>query len=67
MFIVLFIFMQATGGALKDLIQVVQEEHRKASKKNSPCSGIIYVHKRDDTTHLSSEITKKVRLLELTC
>ena len=37
---------------------MVQEEHSQAARKNAPCSGIVYVHKRDDTTLIASEIAK---------
>eukprot|EP00551_Chaetoceros_affinis_P012543 CAMPEP_0203681344 /NCGR_PEP_ID=MMETSP0090-20130426/42462_1 /ASSEMBLY_ACC=CAM_ASM_001088 /TAXON_ID=426623 /ORGANISM="Chaetoceros affinis, Strain CCMP159" /LENGTH=148 /DNA_ID=CAMNT_0050549795 /DNA_START=179 /DNA_END=622 /DNA_ORIENTATION=+ len=46
------------SSALEDLVKVVQEEHSQAARKNAMCSGIVYVHKRDDTTLIASEIAK---------
>lgn len=44
--------------ALQDLVNIVQEEHSTALKNYEPCSGIVYVHKRDDTNLIAAEITK---------
>lgn len=45
-------------GALVDLAQVVQKQHELAQKANEPCSGIIYVHKRDDCAYLAARLSK---------
>ena len=48
-------------GAVQDLIEVVKNQHETAKKSFQPCSGIIYVHKRDDCQVLATQIYK-VRL-----
>lgn len=53
--------VMGTGGddaALKDLIRTIQREHRKANVEGVPCSGIVYVHKRDDTTMITKKLQK---------
>jgi len=45
-------------GAIADLVAVVKKEHQTANKKNQPCSGIIYVHKREDCQSLATQISK---------
>ncbi|KAL7537949.1 hypothetical protein ACHAXR_009126, partial [Thalassiosira sp. AJA248-18] len=45
-------------GAIADLVAVVKKQHEIANKTNQPCSGIIYVHKRDDCSSLSAQIRK---------
>jgi RecQ family ATP-dependent DNA helicase len=42
--------------AMKDLIHVIKKEHELCRKDNRPCSGIIYVHKRNDTELLTLKI-----------
>lgn len=52
------------GGPIKDLLSVVQEQHTKAYQSQTPCSGIVYVHKRSDTTLLADHInSSKIELL----
>ena len=46
------------GGALGDMLAIIYEQHSKARAANEPCAGIIYVHKRDDTTMLADKITR---------
>lgn len=46
------------GKALEDLVLSVKHEHSEAAKTNERCSGIVYVHKRDDTTLIASELSK---------
>ena len=43
-------------GAIADLLAVVKKQHDAA--KNQPCSGIIYVHKRQDCESLAKQISK---------
>eukprot|EP00804_Cyclotella_cryptica_P009237 CCRYP_016747-RD/>CCRYP_016747-RD protein AED:0.42 eAED:0.42 QI:0/0.5/0.66/1/0.5/0.33/3/519/100 len=50
----------ATEGALIDLTKVIQKQHDIASKKNEPCSGIVYVHKREDCVSLAARISKVI-------
>jgi RecQ family ATP-dependent DNA helicase len=47
------------AGAMGDLIQFIQERHKRCKEKKVPCSGIIYVHKREDTTQLALAIRKR--------
>ncbi len=37
---------------------VVKGQHETASKNNQPCSGIVYVHKREDCQSLAMMISK---------
>lgn len=46
-------------GDILDLIYVVKQQHGAAAKAGVPCSGIIYVHKRNDTEKLAREIFKE--------
>lgn len=45
------------GGALSDLISLIRQQHQKASNEKSFCSGIVYVHKRQDTSFIANHIT----------
>ncbi|KAL9184396.1 hypothetical protein ACHAXT_002482 [Thalassiosira profunda] len=51
------------GGALADLVSVVKKEHGAANKENQPCSGIVYVHKKDDCQSLAAQIAKATGLV----
>jgi len=51
-------------GAMADLVAVVKKQHSIAKKANRPCSGICYVHKRDDCQSLTLQIAK-VSLIRL--
>lgn len=44
---------------MEDLVALVQQQHAAAKSASSPCSGIIYVHKREDCETLARELTKK--------
>ena len=48
-------------GAMGDLVDFVKEQHATAKKMDQPCSGIIYVHKREDCQSIASQLSK-VRL-----
>ena len=37
---------------------VVKKQHEIAKKADQPCSGIIYVHKREDCQSLATQISK---------
>lgn len=53
-------YKESFGGddlALKDVMKIVKLQHTKADRNNTPCSGIIYVHKRQDTAHIASMLT----------
>lgn len=45
------------NSALKDLVCVIKSEHNKARLEVYPCSGIVYVHKRNDTTFIAKAIS----------
>lgn len=45
-------------GSISDLLSILRLHHQQASSSSSPCSGIIYVHKRSDTTVLANQINK---------
>ena len=49
----------SNGGSLIDLAKFISKQHKRSKKNGTPCSGIIYVHKRDDTTFLAKEIAKQ--------
>jgi ATP-dependent DNA helicase RecQ len=42
------------GGSLGDLVQLIKEQHNSSKQ----CSGIIYVHKREDTTFIAKQISE---------
>lgn len=48
-----------TGGSLIDLSKFISKQHKRAKRDGKECSGILYVHKRDDTTFLAKEITRR--------
>ena len=48
---------QRPDGAFQHLIQFITNLHQTAERQSEPCSGIVYVHKRDDTTDLAERIT----------
>ena len=57
-----FLFQNATAieGALIDLTKVIQKQHEIAEKEKEPCSGIVYVHKREDCVSLAARISKVI-------
>lgn len=50
-------------GAKGDLLDFIQREHDRAQRKKTVYSGIVYVHKRSDTTDLAKEITKATGII----
>lgn len=44
--------------AMNDMISTIKKHHAKAQKNGAPCSGIVYVHKREDTQMISSQLQK---------
>ena len=46
-------------GSLGDLIRLVRQEHEATKASGSPCSGIVYVHKRADTSMIAQRITRE--------
>jgi superfamily II DNA helicase RecQ len=51
-----------TQGAILDLVTFVKKQHDAASSNGEPCSGIIYVHKREDCQGVASHIAKATGL-----
>ena len=51
-------FLQENTSSIEDLIKTITNEHKSAEKERRPCSGIIYVHKRNDTNLLVAQINK---------
>jgi len=49
----------SVNGAMGDLVDLVQQQYTAAAAESRPCSGIIYVHKRQDCDTLAKELTKK--------
>jgi superfamily II DNA helicase RecQ len=45
-------------GAILNLVTFVKKQHDAASLNGEPCSGIIYVHKREDCQGVASRIAK---------
>lgn len=50
---------QSPGSSMDDLAKFIKKQHKRAKKAGEPCSGIVYCHKREDTTYLSREIEKR--------
>lgn len=50
-------------GAIGDLIDFVKHQHESSKNKGVPCSGIIYVHKRSDTSMLCKQIQKATGII----
>jgi len=46
------------GGAIGHLTSYIRKRHERAAASSRKCSGIVYVHKRDDTTMLAHRITQ---------
>mmetsp|Transcript_20249 Transcript_20249/g.44215 ORF Transcript_20249/g.44215 Transcript_20249/m.44215 type:complete len:1139 (+) Transcript_20249:36-3452(+) len=46
-------------GSLGDLIRFVRQEHEATKASGAPCSGIVYVHKRADTSMIAHRITRE--------
>ncbi len=44
--------------AMNDMISTIKKQHAKAQKNRATCSGIVYVHKREDTLMISSQLQK---------
>ena len=49
-------------GALDEMIQWIAKQHTKSNTPKEKCSGIVYVHKREDTSFIASRIRQlKIR------
>lgn len=51
-------YKDSMDNPIQDLIQIISENHRICAENRAPCSGIVYVHKREDTTMIASAISK---------
>jgi RecQ family ATP-dependent DNA helicase len=49
-------------GAITDLVTFVKKQHDTAMSNSQPCSGIIYVHKREDCHGLASQLSRATGL-----
>jgi ATP-dependent DNA helicase RecQ len=47
------------GGARGDLVAFIQNQHSKYTTEGKPYSGIVYVHKKTDTSELARAIAKE--------
>jgi ATP-dependent DNA helicase RecQ len=52
------VFKDAIENPLHDLIQSILKTHRMCDKQAAPCSGIVYVHKREETSMIAAAISK---------
>jgi ATP-dependent DNA helicase RecQ len=52
------IFKDAIENPLQDLIKSIVKTHRVCDKQRAPCSGIVYVHKREETSMIAAAISK---------
>ncbi|KAL7551933.1 hypothetical protein ACHAWF_015156 [Thalassiosira exigua] len=52
-----------SGGAVQDMLSIIKLQHEIAKKANQPCSGIVYVHKREDCQSLATQIFKATGLV----
>lgn len=46
-----------TGSALDDMVQWISKQHQQHASKQESCSGIVYVHKRQDTDFIARKIS----------
>jgi bloom syndrome protein len=51
------------GGAMGDLINFVKKQHKRADTAKELCSGIIYVHTRQQTTEIAREIHERCGIM----
>jgi ATP-dependent DNA helicase RecQ len=45
--------------ALQDMVSWIVQQHVKAQARNEKCSGIVYVHKREDTAFIANRIVQE--------
>lgn len=48
----------AIDNPIQDLVKSIVKFHNKCSAPETPCSGIVYVHKREDTSMIASAINQ---------
>ena len=46
-------------GAVGDLLLFIQQQHKHHLTMSTPCSGIVYCHRRQDTESIAQQITKR--------
>jgi ATP-dependent DNA helicase RecQ len=51
-------FKDALESPIQDLVKSVVKFHKKCKKQNVKCSGIVYVHKREETQLIAAAISK---------
>ncbi|KAG7363525.1 ATP-dependent DNA helicase RecQ [Nitzschia inconspicua] len=51
-------FKDAMDNPIQDLVKIISKTHQKCESDKAPCSGIVYVHKREDTAMIASAISK---------
>jgi RecQ family ATP-dependent DNA helicase len=50
------------GGALGDLVKFIKKEHQRSRERGVPCSGIVYVHTRAETSEIASRIHEETSI-----
>jgi ATP-dependent DNA helicase RecQ len=51
-------FKCAIDNPIQDLVKSIVTFHRRYDTEGAPCSGIVYVHKRDETSLIAAAISK---------
>jgi superfamily II DNA helicase RecQ len=51
-------YKDSIDNPIQDLVQYIVNRHTKNEKEGKPCSGIVYVHKRDETSMIANAITQ---------
>ncbi|KAG7342356.1 ATP-dependent DNA helicase RecQ [Nitzschia inconspicua] len=51
-------FKDGIDNPIQDLVKIISKNHQKCESDKAPCSGIVYVHKREDTAMIASAISK---------
>eukprot|EP00934_Nitzschia_sp_Nitz4_P009034 Nitzschia sp. Nitz4//scaffold127_size64804//57851//60422//NITZ4_006188-RA/size64804-processed-gene-0.23-mRNA-1//1//CDS//3329534786//9024//frame0 len=52
------------GGALQDMVQWIVKQHAHHAKLGEKCSGIVYVHKRDETELISNLLNRHFKYIQ---
>jgi superfamily II DNA helicase RecQ len=52
-----------SDGDTKHLVQFIKKAHSRAKERSKLCSGLVYVHKRNDTALLANLITKETGII----
>ena len=51
--------LDQNGSSVDDMVKFIKSQHDRCEKHSDPCSGIIYVHKREETESMASLIKKR--------